>query len=58
MFIFIMKIYLTTTNDMMSWEFIVKVLKEVDIHDKLITIIWEPITTVNMNVLWQGQKGR
>lgn len=43
-FFFALKIDLTKAYDIMSWVFIVKVLKEVGVLEKLLYIIWESIS--------------
>ena len=53
---FAIKLDLSKAYDM-SWSFIKKVMQQVGIPEKINQIILHCISTVKINVLWQGQKG-
>lgn len=52
---FVTKVDIAKAYDMVSWEFLNKVLIEAKIHDNLKNINMNAISSVSMSILWKGQ---
>lgn len=50
------KVDLPKTYDKISWEFIWRMLVEIKFLDNMIHVIMHPVTSVETNVKWNGDK--
>jgi hypothetical protein len=55
---FVMKVDLSKAYDRLDWEFIHKVLAEVNLPIEMINVIMNCITSVQSNVLWNGSRSK
>jgi hypothetical protein len=55
---FVMKVDLSKAYDRLNWEFIHKVLAEVNLPIEMINVIMNCITSVQSNVLWNGSRSK
>jgi hypothetical protein len=53
---FAIKVDLTKAYDKLSWEFIWRMLREIDLPEKLINVIMHSVTSVMANVKWNGTR--
>jgi ribonuclease HI len=53
---FVIKVDLSKAYDRLNWDFIKKVLTEVNLPNEMINVIMSCITSVQSNVLWNGSR--
>jgi hypothetical protein len=53
---FAIKVYLSKAYDKLNWDFLWRILIELQLPDDIINIIMHSVTSVEMSVKWNGAR--